>query len=263
MALEPTQLLWLDSLPKNIIDSCPTLRRLFIDNFQGVMTRAGTRHDLAQCKQNKNESLRDYIKRFFEKCATVSNITEANIIDYYHQGRSDRNIFRDFDHQQPRSIMELHVMMTKWAKNEEEEYDRFPRRADDNNNKRSNNNRGKGPRDQLDQNGKCRPDDHVATLDRPQGGKKLSTQEQFEKLLNKRCPFHPNGKHSAKGCRNLQQAVTSFAPENDNRKKKDKEDNSDKECADKAMGYQDPSRTVNVIFGGDSCLSKRLEKLTL
>ena len=94
--LEPTQLLWLDSLPENIVDSWPTLRRLFIDNFQGVMTRAGTRHDLAQCKQNKNESLRDYMTRFFEKCATIANITKADVIDYYYQGLSDRYIFRDF-----------------------------------------------------------------------------------------------------------------------------------------------------------------------
>ena len=87
--------------------------------------------------------------------------------------------------------MELHDMMTKWAENELQENDRFPKSADDNNNKRLSDNRGKGPRDQPDQNRKRRPDDHVAALDRPQGGNKLSTQEQFEKLLNKRCPFHP------------------------------------------------------------------------
>jgi hypothetical protein len=26
------------------------LKKVFIDNFQGVITRVGTRHDLAQCK---------------------------------------------------------------------------------------------------------------------------------------------------------------------------------------------------------------------
>ena len=78
LALEPAQLLWLDSLPENIIDSWPILRRLFIDNFQGVMTRAGTRHDLSQCKQNKNESLRDYTKRFFEKQTRGSGIAHRN-----------------------------------------------------------------------------------------------------------------------------------------------------------------------------------------
>ena len=81
-------------------------------------------------------------------------------------------------------------------------------------------------------------------------------QEQFEKLLLKRCPFHPDGKHSAKDCRNLQQTVSSFVPEDKNKKKKDKEDDDGKEDGKEAMGYQDPNMTVNVIFGGDGCLSK-------
>ena len=88
-------------------------------------------------------------------------------------------------------------------------------------------------------------------------------QEQFEKLLLKRCPFHADGKHSAKDYRNLQQAVSSFVLEDKNKKKKDKEDDDGKEDGKKAMGYQDPNMTVNVIFGGDGCLSKRLAKLTL
>jgi hypothetical protein len=41
MALDPTPLTWLESLTK-----------VFIDNFQRAITRAGTHHDLAQCKQN-------------------------------------------------------------------------------------------------------------------------------------------------------------------------------------------------------------------
>ena len=121
LALEPAQLLWLDSLPENIIDSWPTLRRLFIDNFQGVMTRAGTRHDLSQCKQNKNESLQEYTKCFFKKRTTIANISDDNIIDCFCQGLFYRFTFRDFECQRPWSIMELRDMMTKWAENEEQE----------------------------------------------------------------------------------------------------------------------------------------------
>ena len=168
LALEPAQLLWLDSLPENIIDSWPTLRRLFIDNFQGVMTRSGTRHDLSQCKQNKNESLQEYTKCFFKKRTTIANISDDNIIDCFCQGLFYRFTFRDFKCQRPRSIMELRDMMTKWAENEEQENDRFQKSTDDNNgNKRSNDNRGKGPRDQSDLGRKRRPDDHVVALDCP------------------------------------------------------------------------------------------------
>jgi hypothetical protein len=47
MALNPTPLTWLESLNNNSIDSWEGLKKVFIDNFQGAITRAGTRHDLA------------------------------------------------------------------------------------------------------------------------------------------------------------------------------------------------------------------------
>jgi hypothetical protein len=50
MALDPVPLTWLESLSNNSIDSWERLKKVFIDNFQGAITRAGTRHDLAQCK---------------------------------------------------------------------------------------------------------------------------------------------------------------------------------------------------------------------
>ena len=93
-------------------------------------------------------------------------------------------------------------------------------------------------------------------LDRPTHEKKLCTQEQFEKLLLKRCPFHLDGKHSAKECCNLQKAVNNFIPEEKGKKKKDGEEDEDKEDVEKTTGYQDKNRTMNVIFGGEGCLSK-------
>jgi hypothetical protein len=50
MALDPALLTWWESLSNNSIDSWERLKKFFIDNFQGAITRAGTRHDLAQCK---------------------------------------------------------------------------------------------------------------------------------------------------------------------------------------------------------------------
>jgi hypothetical protein len=50
MALDPAPLTWLESLSNNSIDSWEWLKKVFIDNFQGAITRAGTHHDLAQCK---------------------------------------------------------------------------------------------------------------------------------------------------------------------------------------------------------------------
>jgi hypothetical protein len=50
MALDPAPLSWLESLSSNSIDSWKRLKKVFIDNFQGAIARAGTRLDLAQCK---------------------------------------------------------------------------------------------------------------------------------------------------------------------------------------------------------------------
>ena len=50
LALESAQLLWLESLPPNSIHSWEDMRQVFIDNFQRVVTYAGTHHDLSQCK---------------------------------------------------------------------------------------------------------------------------------------------------------------------------------------------------------------------
>jgi hypothetical protein len=76
VALESAPLTWLESLKLKSIDSWEDLKRGFIDNFQGTMIRAGTRHDLSQVKQEMNETLRYYTRCFFETRATIANITE-------------------------------------------------------------------------------------------------------------------------------------------------------------------------------------------
>jgi hypothetical protein len=58
MALDLAPLTWLESLSNNSINSWKRLKKVFIDNFQGVIAHTGTRHNLAQCKQERNELLR-------------------------------------------------------------------------------------------------------------------------------------------------------------------------------------------------------------
>jgi hypothetical protein len=118
MALEPAPLTWLESLPNDSIDSWEGLKKVFIDNFQGAITSAGTRHDLAQCKQERNELLRSYTRRFFDVRATIANITEEDIIDCFYNVRD---------------------MMHDWSEQEEKMRERFPR-CTDLNQKRNNDN---------------------------------------------------------------------------------------------------------------------------
>ena len=83
MALEPAPLTWLESLARESIHSWDDLKKAFIDNFQGSLRRVATRHALSMCKQEQGESIRSYIKRFFDTRATIPNVADDDIIDYF------------------------------------------------------------------------------------------------------------------------------------------------------------------------------------
>ena len=82
MALEPTPLTWLESLARESIPSWEDLKKAFVDNFQGSLHRVATRHALSMIKQEQGESIRSYIKRFFDTRATIPNIVADDVIDY-------------------------------------------------------------------------------------------------------------------------------------------------------------------------------------
>ena len=189
MALEPAPLTWLESLARESIHSWDDLKKAFIDNFQGSLHRVATRHTLSMIKQEQGESIRSYVKRFFDTRATIPNIADDDVIDYFQY------LYRDFGHNRPKTVVELRDMMQRWADEEEQERNRFPRRNNDNNGKRHND--YGGPNNQRDPARKRKPDDTVGTMDRiPRGKKGDKSQDQFDKILhNKRCPIHPKSNH--------------------------------------------------------------------
>jgi hypothetical protein len=115
MALDPAPLTWVESLSSNSIYSWERLKRVFIDNFRGAIAHAGTRHDLAQCKQERNELLRSYTHRFFDVRATITNISEDDIIDCFYNGITDQGIYRDFGRNRPKTVAGLRGMMHDWS----------------------------------------------------------------------------------------------------------------------------------------------------
>jgi hypothetical protein len=128
MALDPVLLTWLASLSNNSINSWERLKKIFIDNFQGVIAHSGTRHDLAQCKQERNKLLWSHTRRFFDVRATIANISEDNIINCFYNGITDPGIYRDFGRNRPKTIAGLCDMMHDWSEQEEKMRERFPRR---------------------------------------------------------------------------------------------------------------------------------------
>jgi hypothetical protein len=264
MALEPAPLTWLESLPRDSIDSWEGLKKVFIDNFQGAITRAGTRHDLAQCKQERNELLRSYTRRFFDVRATIVNISEDDIIDCFYNGITDPGIYRDFGRNRPKTVAGLRDMMHDWAEQEEKMRERFPRRPDLSQ-KRNNDNRvDKGQRDFSGSSRKRKPDNLVAATERPLRGKKSTTQEQFEKLLQKKCPWCVNSKHAAIDCFQLKRTFGSSGPSKQNKSMGKEPAVEEQENKSETAKFQDASKTINVIFGGDGDFCpKRTQKLLL
>jgi hypothetical protein len=69
------------------------------------------RHDLSQVKQEENETLRSYTRRFFEMRATIANITDKDVVHCFQIGLDSKNIYRDFGRNRPKTIVELHDVM--------------------------------------------------------------------------------------------------------------------------------------------------------
>ena len=57
---------WLEYLPANQIHDWSDLVKTFVGNFQGTYVRSGKSWNLQGCRQQPDEPLRDYIRRFFQ-----------------------------------------------------------------------------------------------------------------------------------------------------------------------------------------------------
>jgi len=103
MALEPAALTWLESLARESIHSWEDLKKAFIDNFQGSLHRVATRHALSMCKQEQGKSIRSYVKHFFDTRATIPNVADDDIIDYFQSGITVQSLYRDFERNRPQN----------------------------------------------------------------------------------------------------------------------------------------------------------------
>jgi hypothetical protein len=140
------------------------------------MIRAGTRHDLSQVKQEMNETLRSYTRHFFEMRATITNITDEDVIRCFQNGLFLKHMYHDFGRNRPTTTVELHDMMAQWADQEDEENNRFPKRND---NKQGNGNShfDKSQRNHSGNTRKCKPNQEVAAVERNPRGKKSGNND--------------------------------------------------------------------------------------
>jgi hypothetical protein len=148
--------------------------------------------------------------------------------------------------------------MHDWSEQEEKMRERFPR-CQDNNLRHPNDNRNdKSQRDYSGPPRKCKPDDLIVAVDRPSRGKKSTMQEEFEKLLQKKCLRHPGANHAAINCYHLRRTFSNSGGGKKNKKPADKEpEDDDQEDQGRNAKFQDASKTVNIIFGTDGDFGSR------
>jgi hypothetical protein len=141
--------------------------------------------------------------------------------------------------------------------------ERFPR-CNDSNLRCTNDNRAdKSQQDYSGPSRKRKPDDLVAALDRPSRGRKTTTQQEFEKLLHKKCPWHPGANHAALDCYHLRRTFSNPGSSKKNKlANKEPEENDQVDKSHNAK-FQDASKTINVIFGGDEEFNSRREQKLL
>jgi hypothetical protein len=75
--------------------------------------------DLAMVKQEQGETFRKYMRRFFDKRATVVDVTDKEVIDLFQDGLYHRRTFEDFGRCRPKSIPHLKDLITSWADEED------------------------------------------------------------------------------------------------------------------------------------------------
>jgi hypothetical protein len=167
--LDQAPLTWLELLEKYSIDKWDQLKDPFTSNFAGAMGRSGTRMDLAMVKQDQGETLRKYMQRFFDKRATVVNVTDKEVIDLFQDGLYHRRTFEDFGRRRSSSITKLKDMITSWANEEDKantKYDAIRGKSKQNPGGSNNNNKDQGDRNNNNSgpSRKRNPDNTVAII---------------------------------------------------------------------------------------------------
>jgi hypothetical protein len=208
--------------------------------------------DLAMVKQEQGETLSKYMRRFFDKRATVVDVTDKEVIDLFEDGLYHRCTFEDFGRRCSSSITKLKDMITSWADEEDKanvKYDAIRGKSKQNPGGSNNNTRDQGGHNNNNNysgpNRKRKPDNTVVTIQRPVKDNSKKTFGGFKDLLKEKCPWHLEGNHTTEQCYQLRRALKDTPdprpPHDKKGKKKADEGNDD---------FQEPDKTVNVLFGG-------------
>jgi hypothetical protein len=144
-------------------------------------------------KQEQGETLRKYMQRFFDKHATVVDVTDKEVIDLFQDGLYHHRTFEDFGRRRPSSITHLKDMITSWADEEDKanaKYDAIRGKSKQNTGDNNNNNRDQGghSNNYSGPNRKRKPNNTIAAIQRPAKDNSKKTSDGFKDLLKREVP---------------------------------------------------------------------------
>jgi hypothetical protein len=80
---------------------------MFIKNFQGTYERSSTTETLNTIKKKHDESLRDYIKCFYNARNAITHIQDIEIINAFRDGVSDIKTMEEIAMKKPKMVVDL------------------------------------------------------------------------------------------------------------------------------------------------------------
>jgi hypothetical protein len=130
---------------------------------------------------------------FFDKRATVVDVTDKEVIDLFQDCLYHCRTFEDFGRRRPSSITKLKDMITSWADEKDKanaKYDAIRGKSKQNMGGSNNNNRDQGGRNNnySCRNRKHKPDNTVAAILRPAKDNSKKTSGSFKEV-----PVAPRG----------------------------------------------------------------------
>ncbi|CAO2209941.1 unnamed protein product [Urochloa humidicola] len=234
---------WLGGLPRDSIDSWERLTELFTSNYHGTWERHSSKRLLGQLRQRKNETLRKFIQRFSKKRNSIPFVDERDVITAFQRGIANGVLINRWTHRPPRTVNEMFAVANSWADGEEaekEQLDEFRRRWEEESRSRSrrvDRDRAEYDDRREDAHGEARRGhksknevDMVAAIDSANGQPNgWISPEEFQKMLDMKCPYHKNHKHSARDCFTLRRAFRTGGNRPPQNKKDDRPPRRDRE----------------------------------
>jgi hypothetical protein len=80
---------------------------MFIGNFQCTYERSSTAEILKTIKQKYDESLHDYVKRFYNARNGIPHIQDIKIINAFRDGISDVKTVEEVAMKKPKTVVDL------------------------------------------------------------------------------------------------------------------------------------------------------------